>query len=321
MPRICKVKSGQVAGLAAHNARELPEYSNDDIELERSEYNMDLTPEHPGFEPTSDRICDQRIEYLNHLRETNICYERPNNVVKVTLKGGKVVERDRGTNVMAEVIVTLPKSVWDMTESLNRGVCFPEGDKAEEVIKFFKTVVDFHTERYGVENIVSAHVHFDEGIKRPIIEKDFFGKDRYEKVGDKFVPIYKKDAEGNILEQYVQGQPHVHIDIAPIMKDGERYFHRWDKHSNSGVDERVISLTQKQRDEGYEGKWAYSHMFNKVEFNTYHPDLQNYLKDHGVDVEILTGKTSINYTVEQLKAGVKDAYEKYMHEHQYERRI
>ena len=105
------------------------------------------------------------------------------------------------------------------------------------------------------------------------------------------------------------------------MKDGERYFHRWDKHSNSGVDERVISLTQKQRDEGYEGKWAYSHMFNKVEFNTYHPDLQNYLKDHGVDVEILTGKTSINYTVEQLKAGVKDAYEKYMHEHQYERRI
>lgn len=315
MARIAKVKSDQVLGLLAHNTRELSFYNNEDIDSERTKYNCDLTPENGLDYEFGSRRCDEKYRYFESLKESNVFYNRIKTSSKWRSKGGVIHEKDKGTVAMAEIVVTLPKSIWNMCDSLNHGKAYPEGAISEKVNKFFEETVSFCCNRYGSENIVSAIVHFDEGSKGPIIEKDFFGRNRFIKQDDgSVVPMYKKDKEGNIVYEYIEGQPHIHIDIAPIMNEGDRYFSRWDRRSKCGAGEKEIHLSRKQIDAGYEGKWAYSCRFNQVEFNTFHEDLQKYMEEKGVDAKVLTGETKINYTIEQLKAGVKDVYEKYGHE-------
>ena len=189
----------------------------------------------------------------------------------------------------AEWIISLPKEIWDMSEAMNGGEPFPTGSTLREVEAFFKATEDFLEERYGPENVLAAEVHFDEGRMIPLQETNWDGTPRFEKTASgKSVPVWKRDEKGNIIVVQGYGQPHLHFDFMPIVngKDGSERF-------------------------------CAKQLLDRRELSIFHHDLNDYLKAHGVKGAVLNGSTrDHSFTVEQLKAGIKEEYERFRREHE-----
>lgn len=163
----------------------------------------------------------------------------------------------------------------------------------DEEILFFKRVYHFLENRYGKENVISATVHYDEGKMEKC--KDRWGE-------------YIKDEKGEIKRKLAMGRPHLHFNFIPVVEDKNP------KHIQS---EKICA----------------NERLNRVELRKFHKDLQQYLKDNGMEVKVITGKTKVqgrNYTVEELKEKyetqkeierLREIERKYNREHQrtYER--
>ncbi len=171
-----------------------------------------------------------------------------------------------------------------MTEAINKGERFPKGEVLREVESFFSTTAEFLVERYGEKNVLGIEVHFDEGRRIPIQEVGWDGKPRYEvSPNGKTTPVWKRDDNGKVVTAQAYGQPHLHFDFMPIT----------------------------QPTDGSKEKFCAKEVLNRNELKSFHQDLNKYLKEHGVKGEVLNGATSgYNYTVEQLKAGMKEEVER-----------
>ena len=186
---------------------------------------------------------------------------------------------------MAEWDITLPKEIWDMTEAINKGEAFPDGGVLKDVENFFFHTAKFLTERYGEKNVLGIEVHFDEGRRVPIQEVGWDGSPKYEKnASGKTVPVWKKDEDGKVVIAQGYGQPHMHFDFMPIT----------------------------QPTDGSKERFCAKEILNRNELKAFHQELNRYLKEHGVKGEVLNGATAgYNYTVEQLKSGMKEEMERY----------
>lgn len=110
-------------------------------------------------------------EYLKQRKSELYCYDR------------------KDVKVIAGWIVTCPAEVTD-----------PEQQK-----RFFQSTYDFLTSRYGGErNVVQAYVHYDEGKRVKLVNKD----------GS---PALDKD--GKQKTELKCGRPHLHYVFVPTVKD------------------------------------------------------------------------------------------------------
>lgn len=115
-----------------------------------------------------------------------------------------------------------------------------------------------------------------------------------ERYGDFFCATYDflsaRYGEENVVQAIVHddegGQPHLHFCFIPVVED-------------------------KKHEQGY--KVCANDVLNRRELRNFHPDLQRYLDDHGLeDAHVMTGVTRAqggNRTVRQLKAECKLEYE------------
>ncbi|MGN0408899.1 MAG: plasmid recombination protein [Candidatus Fimousia sp.] len=160
-------------------------------------------------------------------------------------------------------VVTLPKEIHG----------YPEKEKA-----FFKGVFDFISTRYGKENIINNAVHYDEA-----------------------------------------GLPHIHVIFSPVTKLNHdvvqyktvkttqaiklasgryEYTYRF-KLNEKG--EKIKLKNYARMSDYYDEKIDCNSVLNKIELRNFHPDLQKYLTEHGIEGAVITGKTGTNFTVNELK--------------------
>ena len=120
--RVQKLKSHQVHFSQNHNERNHENYSNPDIDLEKTKDNYHL------------------VESKNYSKDTE-------HIIQKNYKGSKNIRKDAIKNV--EIIFTSDKNFFD---KLN-----PEEEK-----KYFNSCLEFAKEQFGEKNIFSAVVHKDE---------------------------------------------------------------------------------------------------------------------------------------------------------------
>ncbi len=184
---------------------------------------------------------------------------------------GRGTKRDKAAITGCGWIVTLPQELYGM----------PEKEKA-----FFHGVYNFIANRYGEENILNNSIHYDEG-----------------------------------------GLPHIHVIFSPIttlnpdmvqyktrrtkqavkLPSGRyEYLHIHVDKSGKSVDEQDPTTWVKlnnydRKTEYYEEKVDAASVLNLIELKYFHPDLQQYLTDHGIEGKVITGKTGTNFTVKEMK--------------------
>ena len=183
--------------------------------------NQDIDPSRSGlnYNLTPYREMSD-YEFYKHRRSELYCYNRAD------------------VKTMAGWIVTAPVELETYGEQMI----------------FFETVTNFLSERYGLENLVNASVHFDEGKM----------EDLFDSWGKKLV-----DSDGNPLKKLVLGRPHLHFNFIPVTDDKNP------KHKQS---EKICA----------------NDVLNKKDLQHFHQDLQKYLNEHGIKANVNTGVTKKN---------------------------
>lgn len=168
-------------------------------------------------------------------------------------------------------IVTLPKELKGYSEK----------EKA-----FFKGCYDFISNRYGAENIINNAVHYDEaGL--PHIHVIF---SPITKLDHNMVQFKTKQTKQVVkLKSGRYEFKHIHVD-----KNG--------KIVDENDPETWVKLNNYARmSDYYDEKVDCNTVLNKVELRNFHPDLQKYLTENGIEGIVVTGKTGTNFTVKELK--------------------
>lgn len=125
--RNVKYKASQLNNVYRHNERKNKNYSNKDIDLNKSDLNYNFkAPVEPSYEK----------EFFK-LREEN------------NLKGNLRLKGEKQSNIMCEFLIT---SDNDFFKSIGEA----------ETKRYFKTAYDFAKNKCGEKNIISATVHMDE---------------------------------------------------------------------------------------------------------------------------------------------------------------
>ena len=119
-----KFKSPDVRGMQIHNQRESKNSKNKEIDIERSHLNIDL-------------VNQGSINYNKKVKE----------IINKGYKGTKALRKD--AVVMNSTLISSDREFFkDMPR--------------EKQLEFFKESLNYLSEKYGEDNIVSATVHFDE---------------------------------------------------------------------------------------------------------------------------------------------------------------
>ena len=306
MANFCKVKMSGCESVLKHNSRELPSYSNEDVDITRSDLNIDLTPIHEGFEPEKyNSINERSMDYLSELLEKNYVYGNRDDIT-----------------ILTDHVVTLPRSVVDYCSILEEGKTLEDyPDLKEKTLNFFENVEAFYEERYGKDNIVQAIVHFDEGhtVEQFTTEPEY-------KLDDNLNYVLDENGERILINEpevekkFIGGGPHIHITIAPIMREGDTYTYREGfkegHYEGKGEDRHFVPEqlgieveNEVKIKEGFEGKFDCNHLFNRWELRDLHPSLQDYLHERNIEgwQDVYTGITKRqggNRTVSELKSGL-----------------
>lgn len=139
----------------------------------------------------------------------------------------------------------------------------------EQERAFFEATYDFLAARYGLENVIAADVHYDEGIKETI--KDRFG-----------TPIL--DENGKKQYKIVCGRPHLHFCFIPVAPD---------QNPNHIQSEKICA----------------SEVLTRRELRRFHPELNVYLRKCGITATVTNGRTRAqggNRSVTQLKTETRE---------------
>lgn len=171
-------------------------------------------------------------------------------------------------------VVTLPQEIYGSAEK----------EKA-----FFQGVYEFISSRYGAENIINNRIHYDEGGLPHIHVL--------------FTPVTALNP--NIV-QYKTKRTKQAIKL-PSGRYEYKYIHV--NKNGKAVDEEDPSTWIKinnydRKTDLYKDtplKVDCNTVINHVELKHFHPDLQKYLTEHGIEGKVVTGKTGTNFSVKELK--------------------
>lgn len=180
---------------------------------------------------------------------------------------GRGSQREKNAITGCGWVITLPKELYGN----------PEKEKA-----FFQGVFDFISERYGKENIINNAVHYDEK-KMPHIHV-------------LFTPVTKLDHE------VVKNKTKRTSSVVRLDSGRYEFSYRFLLDENG---KKIKLKNYAKATDLFDEKVDANTVLNKVELQNFHPDLQAYLIQNGIEGKIITGKTGTNFTVKELKEFTK----------------
>lgn len=241
MASIKKFTHAAMDKMFQHNNREIEQSSNQDIDITREGLNYSFPLNHGNL---SD------FKYYHKLINAKYLY-------------GRGTQREKNAITGCGWVVTLPRELYGN----------PEKEKA-----FFKGVFDFISLRYGEENIINNHVHYDEG-----------GLPHIHII---FCPVTTLNHE--IVQHKTQKTSQ--FEKLP----SGRYEYKY-KFILDDKGEKIRLKNYAKKSDYYDEKIDANSVLNKIELLNFHPDLQKYLISHGIEGTVITGKTGTNFTVKELK--------------------
>ena len=178
------------------------------------------------------------------------------------------IKRD-DIKLLAGWVVTAPKEL-------------PDGQQEQ----FFQETYSFLAERYGEENCIQAIVHRDESGESHM---HFY-----------FIPVVRNDngkVNPRIIEALKLREKHpdyTYAQLAGVMGVNKGTLFKWIKKGDAYLAEKAKTEKVSARE-----------LLDKKELQSFHPDLQKYLRSKGITAKVHSGVTKAqggNMTVEQLKA-------------------
>lgn len=248
MASVTKFTDGAVGNELKHNHQLLASRFHDPTKTHLNySLNPNVTvPRDEYFEHRAD-VQKREMEYYHSRKGELYCYNR------------------KDVKTAAGLVLTLPK-----TDSHGN----PLSQETQDL--FFKTMTEALSDRYGRRNVISAVVHYDEGVY-----------------------VNRRDADGNIIRgpdgkavrDLKIGQPHLHFDWIPAIKIDHAALAKKKNH--------VKAM------DGFQEKISAKEVLTKSDLKTLHKYLQDKLDTAGIDARVLIkaegeGK-SINFTVSQLQ--------------------
>lgn len=228
--------------ILTHNKRITDIHSNPNIDSKRSALNYSIPHDHQGLKDLE--------YYKKRLNETYIY--------------GRGTKRESATITGCSWVVTLPKELYGNTEK-------------ERL--FFHSVFDFICLRYGAENILFNHIHYDE--------------DGLPHIHVAFCPVTTLDHEK------VQYKTYKTKETVRLESGRYEYVHQF-KLNSDGT--KIKLKNYAKMTDFFNEKLDCNTVMNRMELKTFHGDLQQYLTEHNVDGKVKTGATGgVNFTVSELK--------------------
>ena len=188
---------------------------------------------------------------------------------------GRGSQREKDAITGCGWIVTLPSELYGN----------PEKEKA-----FFRGVFNFISDRYGRENIINNSIHYDEGglphihvIFSPITKLDH----------DMVQYKTKRTKQAVKLESGRWEYKYIHVNKNGRPVD-ENNPETWVKLNNYA---RISDY--------YDEKVDCNSVLNPIELRNFHPDLQKYLTENGIEGKVVTGTTGTSFAVKELKEFTK----------------
>ena len=167
---------------------------------------------HLNYYLTPERPGVSELEYFKRRKEEVYCYGRDD------------------VKVLAGWVCPLPIGISDWAKQK----------------QFFEVTYSFLAERYGIQNVVQAVVHYDECIMTP--KRDLSGK-------------VLCDDSGQAEMEIFSGRPHLHFCFMPIVSDNNP------KHTQAE-------------------KLCANEVLCPQELKNFHSDYQKYLEEHGIYARI-----------------------------------
>lgn len=206
--------------------------------------NKDIDPNRKhlnyNFTPNSKEDAQSCLNYYEKRKSELYCYNRPD------------------VKAAAQWVITLPQEIKN-----------PDEEKI-----FFEKCYSFLEEKYGLENVIQASVHYDEG------------KTTYKKYKHSGDPIL---LNGQLQWEKTYGQPHLHFIFIPVVRiDHDSLKNR--KHPKAM--------------DNYDYKIALNAVLTKSHLQNFHAELSNYLSKNGINAKVVSGitkKQGGNKTVKELK--------------------
>lgn len=246
MASVDKFTSIAVSNMLRHNSREIENSSNPDIDPERSHLNYSFPLDHGG-------LTD--YQYYKKIVGENYLYGR-----------GTVREKDSIT--ACGWVITLPQELSG----------FPEKEKT-----FFGGVLDFISHRYGRENIISNHVHYDEA-----------GQPHIHVI---FSPVTNLD--------HAQVQLKTVKTKTAVKLDSGRYEYSY-RYLTDALGNRIPVKNYARMTDYYDKKISCAEVINRAELRHFHSDLQSFLTEKGIEGTVVNGSTGgANMSVKSMKEFTK----------------
>ncbi|SKC04160.1 Plasmid recombination enzyme [Lachnospiraceae bacterium] len=195
-------------------------------------------------------------------------YEYYKKLVRKNYIYGRGTIREKKAITGCGWVVTLPKEIY--------------GNSEKEHI-FFAAVYDFVAKRVGKENLINNAVHYDEkGLPHIHII---------------FVPITNLDKD--VLHHKTRKTSHA------VRLESGRYEYSYKFILDDNGQKIKLKNYAKIADK-YEKKIDCNTVLNKFELQNFHKDLQQYLKDNGIEGSVINGTTGgVNFEVKELKEFTK----------------
>lgn len=256
-----KYTSDQVGMMCAHNGRTHENYSNQEIDRSRTHLNYKLSPDHIIKDPKTDK--EKKLSDYDYFQKR----------IGETYLYGRGTKREDKAVTAAGWIFTVPAEI----------IGDPEKEKA-----FFKYTYQFLENRYGKENVISAHVHYDEG-----------GAPHMHFL---FIPV--TDIDHDKIQFKTRKTKNV------IQKDSGRYEFEY-KFVLDKNGEKIPLNNYNRLSDYYDQKISGADVLCRVELKNIHSDLASFLKKNGVEGKVLNGATSgLNISVKEMKAYTKETGQK-----------
>ena len=234
MAEVEKFTDSAMIMVLKHSERELKIDSNTDIVSEKKELNYSIELDHKD---QSDR------EYYKQLVGDSFLYGRGSN-------------REANAVTCCSWVITLPKGISDYSKVAKNDVSYlnPNAEK-----QFFKSAVEFISNRYGKENIVHAKVHYDEG-------------------GQPHVHVYfvpRKELNHDFVHFKTESTKHA------IQTESGRWEYEV-KFKVDGNGDRIPLKNYSRMSDYYDQKLAAAEIINRAELQHFHPDFAKFLKDNNL---------------------------------------
>lgn len=248
----------QVGYIENHDERFNEYYKDNHVDASLSYLNYSIYP------------CDENGEMIKHTIGEFV------NERKAKVKEISGTEIKGNQKVMSSTIVTLPETLYDADENLQKA--------------FFQTTFDVLCDEVGKDNVAKAVIHYDEPNAKPHMHFIYVpAVVKTRKIKDETKPIWKKDPKTKQYELDENGNR-----IQKTNKRGTKLFEQKDLLDENGNPVRYATISQ-------------SAMFPLKRMNRFHDDVNKAVTDKMNSLGIIDTRTNKVFNINSI--GIKKDYD------------